>query len=74
MAGGAVAGGVVWMDCRPSCRTSSPELPDEFPEFPEFEVAPGATCVLPSDSIVCFVAPSTFCSVTPHCASTSLYT
>ena len=34
----------------------------------------GATWVLPSVSMACFVAPSTFCAVTAHCASTSLYT
>src|SRR5262245_49053410 len=54
--GAAVAGGVVAM------------VPPDDPELDD----PGATWVLPSDSMVCLVAPSTFCSVTAHCASMSL--
>ena len=35
-------------------------------ELPDPDVALGATCVLPSVSMACLVAPSTFCSVTAH--------
>ena len=67
VAGGAVAGGVVWI-VPPPPRSPSSTIPE-----PD-ELDPGATCVLPSLSIVALTAPSTFCSVTAHCASTSLYT
>ena len=49
-----------------------PPLPPPDRELDEPEL--GATWVLPSLSMVALVAPSTFCSVTPHCASTSWYT
>jgi hypothetical protein len=69
VAGGAVAGGVVWM-VPPLYEPDDPEPEELF----EPDVTLGATCVLPSVSMGCFAAPSTFCSVIAHCASTSLYT
>ena len=80
---GAGAGGVV-STVRPE--DEPPEFELEYDDDPELDDDPdvdpdedpdvtfGATCVLPSVSMVCFVAPATFCSVTAHCASTSLYT
>ena len=71
--GGSVGGGVVstavtcaaarspvaWSGwCRPSCPTTPSRTSPTSPS------SRGATCVLPSVSMVCLVAPSTFCSVT----------